>query len=153
MEDVVKAAWKLAEESGFSHIGELDVSKIQLRVEVRDACAVNKCGQYGKSWSCPPGCGTFEECEVKLRQYHRGLLLQSTGEMEDPFDVDVMTSTADDHAERFKLFKKSIENQYKGVFFIGGVCRNCEKCTYPDAPCRFPDQISYSLEGLGMIVS
>lgn len=29
----------------------------------------------------------------------------------------------------------------------------CEKCTYPDAPCRFPDQTHGALEGYGIFVS
>ena len=32
-------------------------------------------------------------------------------------------------------------------------CKRCEKCTYPDAPCRFPDKLFHSLEGYGFIVS
>ena len=45
---------KIAEESGFSAWAELDVSTIELKPEVRDMCAANTCGQYGKRWSCPP---------------------------------------------------------------------------------------------------
>ncbi len=39
---------KLAEEAGFSAWAPLDVSTIQLKPEVRDMCAANSCGQYGK---------------------------------------------------------------------------------------------------------
>ena len=47
---------------GFSHVGELDADTIDLKPEVRAACAENKCHSYGKNWVCPPSCGTLEEC-------------------------------------------------------------------------------------------
>ncbi|MDR2516495.1 MAG: DUF2284 domain-containing protein [Spirochaetaceae bacterium] len=153
MADIVAEMWKIAEECGFSHIGNLQVDTIKLRVEARDGCAVNKCGRFGTSWSCPPGCGTLEECEAKIRAYKRGLLLQSTGELEDPMDSETMMGTAFEHGKRFDEFRKKVHEKAKGAFLIDGVCHQCEKCTYPGEPCRFPDKTSYSLEGLGMIVS
>ena len=32
-------------------------------------------------------------------------------------------------------------------------CGRCKDCTYPDAPCRFPDKLYPSIEGFGFIVS
>ena len=32
-------------------------------------------------------------------------------------------------------------------------CGRCTACTYPDAPCRFPQLLHHSLEGYGFIVS
>lgn len=43
-----------AQAAGFSHWAKLDVSTIVLKQEVRDMCATNSCGRYGKCWSCPP---------------------------------------------------------------------------------------------------
>ncbi|MBR6781391.1 MAG: DUF2284 domain-containing protein, partial [Clostridia bacterium] len=33
-----------------------------------------------------------------------------------------------------------------------GSCDLCEKCTYPDAPCRFPDRALTSVEANGIQV-
>ena len=52
---------KIAEEAGFSAWAPLDGATIELKPEVRDMCAAYSCGQYGKRWSCPPGCGPLEE--------------------------------------------------------------------------------------------
>ncbi|MDR0628659.1 MAG: DUF2284 domain-containing protein [Treponema sp.] len=38
---------------------------------MRDVCAVNKCMAYGTNWSCPPACGTLEECEARIRRSFR----------------------------------------------------------------------------------
>jgi predicted metal-binding protein len=153
MADALKDVTQIAEECGFSHIGDLLVDTIKLRVEARQGCEVNKCGAYGTSWSCPPGCGTLEECDAKIRAYKRGLLLQSTGEMEDNFDSETVMGTAAEHGKRFDALRKIIHEKYPGAFLIDGVCHQCEKCTYPGEPCRFPGKTSYSMEGLGMIVS
>ena len=32
-------------------------------------------------------------------------------------------------------------------------CGRCASCTYPDAPCRFPEELYHSLEGYGFNVS
>ena len=32
-------------------------------------------------------------------------------------------------------------------------CGICEKCTYPDAPCRFPDRAFPSMEACGLVVN
>ena len=32
-------------------------------------------------------------------------------------------------------------------------CRNCQTCTYPDAPCRFPDRMCPSVESYGIFVN
>ena len=32
-------------------------------------------------------------------------------------------------------------------------CARCEKCTYPDAPCRFPDRLTPSIESYGVEVN
>jgi predicted metal-binding protein len=153
MADIVGEVRRIAEECGFSHIGDLAVDTVKVRVEARQGCEVNKCGHYGKSWSCPPGCGTLEDCDAKLRKYKRGLLLQSTGQMEDSFDYEAIEGTSRLHGERFDRFRNRLQEGYPGVFLIGGVCRRCQSCGYPDTPCRFPDRISYTMEGLGMIVS
>ena len=34
-----------------------------------------------------------------------------------------------------------------------GCCTKCKVCTYPDAPCRFPDQAFSSMEAYGMLVT
>ena len=34
-----------------------------------------------------------------------------------------------------------------------GTCTLCKECTYPDAPCRFPDKRLVSMEAAGLVVS
>lgn len=144
---------KLAEESGFSAWTPLDVSAIELKKEVRDMCAVNSCGQYGKRWSCPPGCGTLEECAERLRAWDRGILVQTYGEIEDGFDFEAMMEIEADHKEHVAQMYGILRNTGTEVMALGaGCCTVCAKCTYPDAPCRFPEKMVSSMEAYGMVV-
>ena len=80
----------LAKEHGFTHAGTLDPDTLVLMPEVRDMCLANTCGQYDKNWSCPPGCGTLDECRQKVSGYHSGILVQTMGELEDSMDFETM---------------------------------------------------------------
>ncbi|MDR0628448.1 MAG: DUF2284 domain-containing protein [Treponema sp.] len=72
MEGTIEALKELAFNSGFSHVGDLQIDTIEVRQDVRDACAVNKYRAYGTNWSCPPACGTLEECEARIRRFNPG---------------------------------------------------------------------------------
>ena len=77
----------LAGKIGFEHTGSLDPATIELKEEVREMCASGKCAMYDKRWSCPPGCGTLDDCRELLKGYTHGILVQSVGELEDSFDI------------------------------------------------------------------
>lgn len=144
---------KLAEKVGFSAWVPLDVSTIELKQEVRDMCAVNSCGQYGKRWSCPPGCGTLEECAERIQGCTHGILVQTYGEIEDGFDFEAMMEIESDHKKHFTQMYALLGQQGEKVLAIGaGCCTQCAKCSYPDEPCRFPEKMVSSMEAYGMLV-
>ena len=116
-------------------------------------CASGKCAMYDKRWSCPPGCGTLDECRELLKGYTRGILVQSVGELEDNFDIETMMETEAAHKERFYSMRKALlERGVEALAAGAGCCTICPECTYPDAPCRFPEQKMSSMEALGMLV-
>ena len=82
----IKKIEQMGMEQGFSHVVLLDCDTIELKPEVRQMCAADTCHKYDKCWSCPPGCGSLEECEAKVRQYKYGIIVQTVGELEDAFD-------------------------------------------------------------------
>jgi len=146
---------KIAMDCGFSYCGPLDADTIVLRQEARDMCAGGKCHKYATCWSCPPGCGTLQECEGRIRKYKKGIIVQTVGELEDALDGETMVETGRLHGVHVNVMvEKLIENGYKGFLTLGaGCCQICKECTYPDAPCRFPDKMHSSMESYGMIVS
>lgn len=144
----------LAIASGFSRVGRLDTDTIKVRKEVRDSCAENKCRAYGTNWSCPPACGDLDECEAVIKKYKQGLILQTTGNIEDSFDFDAMADLEKVHLKSLEKFSSGIKKIYPKALIIGtGACTMCRECTYPDDPCRFPEQMMSSMEALGMVVS
>ena len=144
---------QMAKESGFTNTAELDVSTIELKQEVRDMCSKNKCGAYGTTWSCPPGCGTLEECAERIHKFKKGILVQTVGQLEDSLDGEGMMRTAHEHAEHVNAMQEKILAKTKNILTLGaGGCKLCSKCTYPDAPCRQPEKMHSSMESYGMVV-
>mgnify|MGYP005879068963 FL=1 len=148
-------AWAAAAlEAGFSHAGPLNMSALKFLPEVRSMCAADRCQSYGRNWMCPPGCGTLEDAAARAAGYRRGILLQSTGQLEDDFDVETMMDTEAAHKERFKSFTALVRGELPGCLpMAAGTCTICRQCTYPDAPCRFPERAIPSMEAYGLFVS
>jgi predicted metal-binding protein len=143
----------MAEEAGFTAWAKLDPNTIELKSEVRDMCAANSCGMYGKRWSCPPGCGTLEECAEKLKGYTGGILVQTVGDIEDGFDFEAMMEIEAEHRQNFRQMQEALLDAGITALPIGaGCCTVCPQCTYPDAPCRFPEKMNASMEAYGMLV-
>ncbi len=139
--------------AGFSHIGMLDCSTIELKQEVRDMCASGNCKMYGHNWACPPACGTLEECRERIGAYRRGILVQTVGELEDELDGEGMIETQERHMDNFRRFQAVLREEYPDLLALGaGGCTVCPSCAYPDAPCRFPDKALSSVESYGILV-
>ena len=144
---------RIAEAAGFTAWAPLDVSTIELKSEVRDMCADNTCGQYDKRWSCPPGCGTLEACAAALKRRTAGILVQTSGEVEDSLDFEAMMEIEADHKAHFLEMYETLRGAGVDTLALGaGCCTQCPDCTYPDAPCRFPDRMVSSMEAYGMLV-
>ncbi len=150
----IDALVRRAEAFGFSHAGALNASLLRLRTEVRDMCAADKCKKYGRSWMCPPACGSLAENAEKLRAYRWGIIVQTTAQLEDDFDIETMQEAARLQGERFLAFRAQLVSDYPSLLPLGsGGCFFCEACTYPGAPCRFPDKAMPSMEAFGLLVS
>ena len=150
----LEAVLKMAEACGFSHVGELNVPALRFRQEVREMCSADLCHNYGRCWTCPPHCGTLEEAAEKARKYQWGILVQTTAELEDEFDVEVMMSTGDVQQERFYKLVELLREVYPNCLpMTCGGCKLCPKCSCPEAPCRFPDKAIPSMEAYGLVVS
>jgi predicted metal-binding protein len=58
----------------------------------------------------------------------------------------------------FKLVAHKLEEEVRPelpeyLMLSNEGCGQCETCTYPDAPCRFPGKAHGSLEGYGIYVT
>jgi predicted metal-binding protein len=143
-----------AVEVGFSQAGELNTQALVFMPEGRELCAADRCGQYGKNWRCPPGCGSIEDAAAEAARYSYGIIVQTIGLMEDDFDYETIKDTGEKHKGNFTSLVDKLRARYSDMLPLGaGTCSLCETCAYPDAPCRFPDKSISSMEAYGLWVS
>lgn len=141
-----------ARAQGFSHMAPLNVNSIELREEVRNMCS-RGCHRYGSCWSCPPGCGTLEACREEVHRYTRGILVQTVARLEDEFDGQSMMDAQNLHCAQFAALAEALRSRISPLLPLGaGCCSICKHCTYPNAPCRFPEKKISSMEAYGILV-
>lgn len=141
-------------DAGFSYACALDVAALTPQEAVRVMCAANRCGMFEKCWTCPPACGTLDTCEKRLRRYSTGLLVQTVTKIEDAFDYPGMCAGESLHQATFSAFYKTVRAAFPQALALGsGGCRICSTCTFPSAPCRFPDRAIASMEAYGLLVA
>ena len=98
----------LAKQAGFSQAAPLEIAALKVREEVRAMCAADRCHRYGKSWSCPPACGTLEQCPMRITHYTGGILVQTTGNLSDPFDLEGMGEIEKRHKASFATLARQM---------------------------------------------
>ena len=135
-------------------MGPLPVQALECLPEVREMCAAHRCHAYGRRWTCPPGCGTLEDCARRLAGYRSGLLVQSTGRLEDDFDAETMLETERIHKERFAALAAEARRSAPDVLPLE---RGPARCV-PSVPIRTGPAGSrtgavVSMEAYGLLVS
>lgn len=138
---------------GFDVAVAMNPKTLVARKDIRAMRAEDKCGAYHKNWTCPPAIGTTEQCQQKMRQYKRGILLQSVGQMNKSIDSKCYRETEQRHLQNFLAFAEAIRQEYPNALCLSaGGCRVCKQCAYPE-PCRFPEKAVSSMEGYGLFVT
>lgn len=139
---------------GIEYMQAFDPQIMRFLPEVREMCAADKCRRFNKNWSCPPAIGSLEEWQSKAATFTQGLLLQSVARLEDPFDYETMQACEKELIRKVATLKRQNKERAADLlFFQVGACTLCPQCTYPDAPCRRPDEMSPSLEAVGIFVT
>lgn len=152
--DISARIKELAMESTFTQAGCIAVSNLNFFPEVRTICEGNSCRNYGTSWACPPAIGTLEECKARVKQYDSMLLFSKKYELEDPFDLEGMTEGLLNFKQTVDVFHRKLTGVLSDCLLLSNEgCGRCETCTYPAAPCRFPDRLYHSIEGYGFAVN
>lgn len=138
---------------GFDYAVALDPAALQPQQSVRQMCAADRCGAYGKNWTCPPHIGDLELCAARLRSYSCGLLLQTVGKTEKRIDTKAYRRTEEVHLQHFYALCEKVRAIHPKALCLGaGGCRICGKCAWPEA-CRFPEKACASMEGYGLFVT
>ena len=145
----------LALAAGVCECGFVPAAEIGVSPMVRGLCEKNACGAYGKTWACPPGVGSLEECAEKLHSFTTAFLFSTRHELEDSYDFEGMMEGKKAHEaivpRVVSLFRARFGDEIKVLSTEG--CSRCKTCTYPDAPCRFPETLHPSIESYGVEVN
>ena len=136
---------------GVSSFGVISTSEIRFSNEVRSYCEGNMCRNFGATWACPPAVGTVDQCRARVRQFERAMVFASAYPLENSFDLEGMR----DGHRAFKAVCDRLYERCVGEFLLlsNEGCIRCGKCSYPDAPCCFPEKLFHSLEGYGIFVN
>ena len=140
----------------FDHAKTIPLSQVTFSNEVRKLCEQNMCGNFGKSWTCPPAVGSVEELQTRLSDFTRLLIVDKVYPLENSFDWEGMKKDGRDFQLRLLKFKKRLQKaEPERPFTIlgAGACKLCETCTYgEEKPCRKPEHAIVSLEAFGIDV-
>jgi len=139
----------LALSQGFAEAVVFDAARLEPQERIRALCSPEKCRFYGRTWHCPPHCGTLEEMKRRLRSFSKALLLTRRYEVDlrDREALEALSAAQTAAADRVAdLLPDSLR------LSVGG-CRLCESCTCPDAPCRLPLPRRGSVSAYGIDVT
>lgn len=152
--NILSEIQEIAVQSSFSEAGYINVADLNYYPEVRAICEGNSCRNYAASWACPPAVGTIAECRERVEQYDKMLLFSKKYELEDSFDFEGMTEGLLDFKGTTDLFAQNLNGILQDYLLLSNEgCGRCAECTYPGAPCRFPQSLHHSLEGYGFMVN
>jgi len=135
-------------EYAFIHTDELLFSE-----RVRYICRT-ECPMYNTTWACPPAVGEVDECQKRVMAFDEGLLIATISEVSDIANIEQTLATRADHEEITRQVLAMVREQATQTLTLSTeACAHCEHCTWPDAPCRFPDRMFPCVESHGILVT
>ncbi len=118
------------------------------------------CLHLGKIWSCPKHSFTLEEFWNRFSTVELYIvqLVFDSSLLEETYSDDemqmLMSEVIPVETERLHAYAaaKEKETPHSMCFSSGGACSRCKNgCTRTlDQPCRFPDELRYSVESIGI---
>lgn len=129
----------------------LEPKSLEFSERIRWICE-HECPMYGKSWACPPGVGSVEQCRGRCGAYQNCLMIATIAEVRDIADINETLATRGDH--------EAVTNQVRDLMREQGVepyilsteaCAECERCAILDGqPCRSPERMHPCVESHGI---
>lgn len=129
-------------------------SDISFKEEVRQIC-MWECPRYGKSWSCPPGVGTVEECKEDCLQYEGVFLFTTIAEVSDVANLEETLQTRFEHENITRSIGEIFRKEGAKVKLLSSEsCAICDICAYLEKKeCRHPDYMIPCIESQGILVT
>ncbi|MCL2801154.1 MAG: DUF2284 domain-containing protein [Treponema sp.] len=128
---------------------ELPTSALVFSNDLLNYCKANTCGNYNKSWTCPPACESIEEQKQKIFSYEKLIVFTTKHNTEDSFDYDSIEKGRKLHTSLTIKIKEQLPD---ALVYGAGNCPVCVKCAFP-SPCSFPQKKICSIEAAGINVT
>ena len=120
---------------------------------VRYICE-HECPMYNTSWACPPAVGTVEECRERVMAFREGLMIATITEVSDIANIEETLATRADHERITHEIKDLIAGACSETLALSTEsCAYCQRCSYPEAPCRHPGRMFPCVESYGILVT
>ena len=146
---------QIALDLGAADAAAIAVADVPLNREFRAACESNRCGNYGRNWTCPPEIGDIDELMEAFKTYENAIVYQTVTPIAHSYDIEGMLAAGDNHntlTEKLRVAYRDLPVSMELHLGAGG-CRVCPRCAKrKNEPCRYPDQAIASLEAYGVSV-
>jgi len=128
-----------------------DPKGLEFSERIRWICQ-NECPRYGKSWACPPGVGSVEQCKDRCLSYNSCLVVGTITECDDIANIEATLSTRPAHEAVTNQVRELMRQQWVEPYILStDSCAICENCTYPQGtPCRHGDVMHPCIESHGI---
>ena len=129
----------------------IEPEDLEFSDRVRWICQ-HECTMYGKSWACPPGVGTVEECKKKCLSYNKCLMISTVNEVADISDLQATLATRADHEAVTDQVGDLLRAQGAQPYILSTeACAICKRCAILDGqPCRHPEKMHPCVESQGI---
>lgn len=129
----------------------IDPKSLEFSQRIRYICQA-ECPMYGRTWACPPGVGSVEDCQAKCLGYSSCLLIGTIVECDDISNIEATLATRQDH-EKLTNQIRDLMRELGTVPYILSTeaCAVCERCAILDGlPCRMPGKMHPCVESHGI---
>jgi len=126
----------------------LPVTALVFSPALLESCKTNVCGNYNRSWVCPPACESIEEQKKKIFSYQNLLVFTTMHALEDSFDYEGMTEGRKLHT----MLTLELRSKLNAPVYGAGNCPICKVCSFP-SPCANPEEKIGSVEAAGIDVT
>ena len=130
---------------------DIDPRELEFTDRIRRICET-ECPMYGKTWACPPGVGSVEECEKKCLSYENCLMIATVTEVADIADINETLATRSGHEKITNQVRDILRELGENPYVLSTeACTVCERCAILDGlPCRMPGKMHPCVESHGI---
>lgn len=131
----------------------LKTKQLTFLERVREICRT-ECPRYGTSWSCPPAVGSVEECKRRCSRFSDVFVFSTIAEVDDIANMEETLATREVHEEITRQVNRIFRKRFGETIALSTEsCDICARCSYPEKPCRHPEQMFPCVESYGILVT